>query len=879
LILGLIGFEDAYASHTQKYTGTDGHCDLSLNFPGPGKDYSNCDLSAAFFHIFNFDFTGSDFSFTDLDNSRFDGSTFTNSDFTGARFSTGTSFDMVIAINTDFSETRIRTTGNTPFGVGTDFTGSNFTGADMIFVKFASNSIYTNTIFTNADLAFAFLTNVNLSNIDFTNADFSSAAISGVDFSGSDFTGADFAVSPASSSVTQISNTNFSFADLTNADFARASITNVDLTGASLGCLNHPICESGDLELIGAEMIQAPMGTLIPDFILNPEPVTLVEEKPTILGLRIKSDFPNRQLVDVRVEYINTENGVFDIFTREVEISMPGHLAFVPEEFYLFQDSPIIPVDSGFGFRVIIDPENKIAETNETNNKQLVFTSVKTKETKPIKILFRPFRNAFENIVPTCQDVNQLKQSTQEFIEAAFPIVPGKSNFTVSCQPWLVVSPQKISNFAYKFVLWSAEISGKLAGWDKVVLQADELWIRDHTFPQNTDAIAFTFAGTDALIIEKPFGSDIVAHEIGHTYGWVAEDHPYCCEEDRPFHFNAKIFGDVPAPGFWVEKNLVFDNNYKDLMKDLSPVQLIWISKDTFMFLIDKLKVDPDPPVILFSGIIAKNNTAVFNPWYRYDSILDIQLNNPGEYSVVYLDGNEQVLAQTGFDLSFLPIIGSEPVFPIVEDDEAPFAIRIPDVPGTAKMLIKKGIVTLGERVISSNAPTIQILSPNGGEQFLTGDTINVSWAAADSDGDDLFYTVFLSDDNGNTLVPLDLDLTVTNYSFEAPLLINSTEVIVKVIATDGINTGTDQSDSSFSILSDIDGDGVVDTLDNCPNDANPGQEDIDGDGIGDACDTENLITSSTTITTSHTLVGKLVVPNGVIVIIPSGLSITLTLS
>jgi Cys-rich repeat protein/parallel beta-helix repeat protein len=71
----------------------------------------------------------------------------------------------------------------------------------------------------------------------------------------------------------------------------------------------------------------------------------------------------------------------------------------------------------------------------------------------------------------------------------------------------------------------------------------------------------------------------------------------------------------------------------------------------------------------------------------------------------------------------------------------------------------------------------------------------------------------------------------ITSYTFNS-ITENQTIVVV------GDQGGSGETLPSSQTASDFDGDGIPDSIDNCPQTHNPDQSDIDGDGWGDACDT-----------------------------------------
>jgi hypothetical protein len=101
---------------------------------------------------------------------------------------------------------------------------------------------------------------------------------------------------------------------------------------------------------------------------------------------------------------------------------------------------------------------------------------------------------------------------------------------------------------------------------------------------------------------------------------------------------------------------------------------------------------------------------------------------------------------------------------------------------------------------VSAHAPTVQMLYPNGGET-LGPEPVTVQWQATDLDQDPLVYSVLYSADGGQSWQTVATEWITPAIQIPAMGLPGSEKALFRVIASDGVNTGQDQSDAVFTVL------------------------------------------------------------------------------
>jgi hypothetical protein len=196
------------------------------------------------------------------------------------------------------------------------------------------------------------------------------------------------------------------------------------------------------------------------------------------------------------------------------------------------------------------------------------------------------------------------------------------------------------------------------------------------------------------------------------------------------------------------------------------------------------------------SGLVYTDDTAVLDPIWVVTST--VTPDNPAEgteYCLEAQDISATPPVTRCFDLSFSDYDTG------AETNVDGFNLMLPYPSGVASIALKKGSQELVTRTVSANAPAVTVLSPNGGETWSATDTYTITWTASDADGDSLTYRVLYSPD-GSEWVPVGSAITETQLAVNAAELAGGTGAEVRVLASDGINTSSDESDAPFTVES-----------------------------------------------------------------------------
>jgi hypothetical protein len=203
----------------------------------------------------------------------------------------------------------------------------------------------------------------------------------------------------------------------------------------------------------------------------------------------------------------------------------------------------------------------------------------------------------------------------------------------------------------------------------------------------------------------------------------------------------------------------------------------------------------PEPlPYLTGSAIISPSSIEYTGSFYMTNHLNPLWDSLPaGPYSLELQDAGGSVLFSKGFGV---PEVGCGGEL----SDTGPIQFVVPWEDGTIAIVFKFNGMEIGRRTASPNAPLVQVLTPQGGENWGPTEQQTITWTASDADGDPLSYRVQYSPDNGGTWVPLSEEIQETSLTIDTANLPGGNHGMIRVLASDGFNTGEGYSNDLFSV-------------------------------------------------------------------------------
>jgi len=302
---------------------------------------------------------------------------------------------------------------------------------------------------------------------------------------------------------------------------------------------------------------------------------------------------------------------------------------------------------------------------------------------------------------------------------------------------------------------------------------------------------------------DDSYGDYIGAHELGHNLG---RQHTGCDPAEEG------VDPGYPNPGGRISNpTSQYDANTYYGFDPVGPSVIpptwtdvmgycpnIWISKYTYTAIYNTMRSQEGLQAavvpaaagehLLVQAEVSASDVVTLSTFLRIPDSYDALGRMPGDYGIRLTGDGGAILADYPVSVAF-----------DASDVPAELAAMVPWVNGTRQVAIRHGGVTLAARDVSAHAPTVSLLSPNGGEQ-LGGATATVRWHGEDEDGDPLTYGLDYSTDGGTHWQGLRFGLTGDQAALDLPHLGGSDHARLRVWASDGINSANDASDGDFSV-------------------------------------------------------------------------------
>lgn len=315
---------------------------------------------------------------------------------------------------------------------------------------------------------------------------------------------------------------------------------------------------------------------------------------------------------------------------------------------------------------------------------------------------------------------------------------------------------------------------------------------------------------TEGWDFDGSYGDWLTGHELGHAWGRLHSE--FCgAQGGGPFPYpmgqiSPTLTGPDAIYGFDIVTRAIYGPDWRDIM---TYCNFKWVSKFKYEGLMDFFQTGVGVALVtgtervdrlLVVGSIDLDSGEVrLQPLLLLPNADEVKLRVPGPYAIVLRDTG-------GGELARYPFTPDESIVdPPGDQSQAPPEARlllvnevVPYVDGTTRVDIE-GPGIMHSVNAGPNPPSVTLLTPNGGE-VLDQPTVTVSWSAEDPDGDPLTFALQYSKDDGATWELVAQNLEGSSVEIDS-LNVSRTEAgRFRVLANDGIHTGSDGSDAPFTV-------------------------------------------------------------------------------